>query len=158
MSMNKPSVCAKGLSTHYASQEKLTKMGHAMKRDQLEGDGQALTDESSGANTAIASQISIPDVQPTIINAPAQIGLIMPNPRANVYTGDPGSSYYLQHNTESRGITGVEYRMGYVDPGPALKVNGALRVVTPLLTFSNRTVSRRGPKIPFGSHKLSHSL
>jgi hypothetical protein len=36
--------------------------------------------------------------------------------------------------------TGVEYRMGYVDPGPAPRVNGALRLVTPLLTYPNHSV------------------
>lgn len=30
--------------------------------------------------------------------------------------------------------------MGYVDPGPAPRVNGALRLVTPLLTYPNHTV------------------
>ena len=63
-----------------------------MQRNDLEEDTQALADESPGATTTTAltsTTTAIPEVQPTIINAPAQIGLIMPNPGSNVYTGDP---------------------------------------------------------------------
>ncbi|KAI5450753.1 hypothetical protein NCC49_002761 [Naganishia albida] len=40
-------------------------------------------------------------------------------------------------NLGSNVYTGVEYRMGYVDPGPVPRMDGVLRVVTPLMTFPN---------------------
>ncbi|KAJ9107847.1 hypothetical protein QFC19_002753 [Naganishia cerealis] len=80
---------------------------------------------SSSASGDTASGTSTSDPRPTQVNAPSQIGLIMPNPYSNVYTALIASQ------------AGVEYRMGYVDPGPAPRVNGALRLVTPLLTYPN---------------------
>ena len=59
-----------------------------MERDDLEEELQALPNENVGATSSTASTTVIPDIRPTVIDAPAQIGLIMPNPRSNVYTGD----------------------------------------------------------------------
>lgn len=35
--------------------------------------------------------------------------------------------------------------MGYVDPGPVPRMDGVLRVVTPLMTFPNSSVSAYDP-------------
>jgi hypothetical protein len=51
--------------------------------ESLSGSEESLTATATTASTSIIS-----DVQPTVINAPAQIGLIMPNPGSGkVYTG-----------------------------------------------------------------------
>lgn len=42
---------------------------------------------TSGSDTSSETS-SASDVRPTMINAPSQIGLIMPNPGSNVYTGE----------------------------------------------------------------------
>jgi hypothetical protein len=43
---------------------------------------------TSNTDTSSASTTSAADAKPTMINAPAQIGLIMPNPGSKVYTGE----------------------------------------------------------------------
>lgn len=46
------------------------------------------SDENAGtADNSSASATSEGGAKPTVINAPAQIGLIMPNPGSNIYTG-----------------------------------------------------------------------
>ncbi|GHJ85470.1 hypothetical protein NliqN6_1872 [Naganishia liquefaciens] len=121
MTVSQRSLCSKKPSADVMLPKGPSNRARLMERDDLEEELQALPNENVGATSSTASTTVIPDIRPTVIDAPAQIGLIMPNPRSNVYTG-------------------VEYRMGYVDPGPAPRVIGALRMITPLLNFSNRTV------------------
>lgn len=99
---------------------------------------------TSDTDTSSASTTSSADAKPAMINAPAQIGLIMPNPGPNVYTGEHLPSFLPSCKLSlilNHSYPGVEYRLGYVDPGPAPRVDGVLRVVTPLLTYPNHTVS-----------------
>ncbi|KAH8090460.1 hypothetical protein HD553DRAFT_346953 [Filobasidium floriforme] len=93
----------------------------------------AATTTTDGTPT-ITSLADLPD-----ISAPAQIGLIMPNPDNPVYVG-------------------VIYTFGFVDPtpGPPEAQDGVLRQVTPLINFPNYTTSVFPPYSSLSTDPADH--
>lgn len=59
-----------------------------LKRDNPEVNSSQATTNGSSVATATTASTTISDAEPTVINAPVKIGIIMPNPGGKVYTGD----------------------------------------------------------------------
>lgn len=119
----------------------------------------AATTTTVGTPT-ITSLAELPD-----ISAPAQIGLIMPNPDNPVYVGEfiikvwlSAVPPLLQLIRRMFIALGVIYTFGFVDPtpGPPEAQDGVLRQVTPLINFPNYTTSVFPPYSSLSTDPADH--
>lgn len=119
----------------------------------------AATTTTDGTPT-ITSLAELPD-----ISAPAQIGLIMPNPDNPVYVGEFNINVWLSAVPPLLQLIrwmlialGVIYTFGFVDPtpGPPEAQDGVLRQVSPLINFPNYTTSVFPPYSSLSTDPADH--
>jgi hypothetical protein len=129
---------------------------HFDQKIRQESDGGTPT-VSTDANPTRTSLADLPD-----ISAPAQIGMIMPNPEGKVYAGQSRGEWSVYHDdsvlTLRMDLQGVKYLFGFVDPtpGPPEAQDGVLRQVTPLINFPNYTTSVFPPYSSLSTDPAEH--